>query len=88
MITLSRLLSLFTTRNSISPSRSSWTAGYAEVLAFVRGQLPLNLGTHLFRKGNDVESLLVFLRRNSVGVLNALLEDWIVRGVASLAFTI
>lgn len=74
-MTLSRLLSLLTTRNSISPSRSSWTAGYADFLAFFCGQLPRNSETHLLWKGNDIKSLLIFLRRNSVGVLDALLED-------------
>lgn len=77
-MTLSRLLSLLTTRNSISPSRSSWTAGYADFLAFVCWQLPRKSETHLLWKGNDVESLLIFLRRNGVGILDALLEDRIV----------
>lgn len=39
-MTLSRLLSLLTTRNSISPSRSSWTAGYVDFLALSYGLLP------------------------------------------------
>ena len=63
MIRLSRVLSLFTTRNSISPLRSSMTAGYAERSKLTKPTQLHGLDTYFFRKRYDEGSLFVIFRR-------------------------
>ena len=70
MMRLCGALSLLTTLNSISPLRSSATAG----LDTVDVSCEVSFGdyairkAHLFREGHDIHWLLVFFRRKGLGV--------------------